>query len=101
MKRPSIIITLCLLPFALSLVSCSEKEDEGEYYNWQQRNQQFIDSIAKVAADNADGSWEIIRSYTLGDNDQTYLGQTNYHIYVKKLEQGTASEGGGHHGGHQ
>ena len=47
MKRPSIIITLCLLPFALSLVSCSEKEDEGEYYNWHQRNQQFIDSIAK------------------------------------------------------
>ena len=32
MKRPSIIITLCLLPFALSLVSCSEKDDEGEYY---------------------------------------------------------------------
>jgi FKBP-type peptidyl-prolyl cis-trans isomerase FklB len=76
---------------ALCLISCSEKEDEGEYHNWQERNQQFIDSIANIAAANADGSWEIIRAYNLGDNSQTYLGMTNYHIYVKKLEQGTGT----------
>lgn len=37
------------LPFLLllvsGLVSCEEVEDEGKYYDWQARNEAYIDSI--------------------------------------------------------
>lgn len=84
-------VFLCLLPLALCLFSCTEKEEVGEYDNWRERNQLFLDSIARIAAANEDGSWEIIKAYTLGDDDRLYQGNTNYFIYVKKLEQGTGT----------
>jgi FKBP-type peptidyl-prolyl cis-trans isomerase FklB len=82
---------LCLLPLALCLFSCTEKDEEGEYDNWRERNQQFIDSIAQVAATNADGTWAIYKAYNIGDDSTLYIGQTNYFIYVKKLEKGTGT----------
>lgn len=75
----------------LFVCSCSEKDEVGEYDNWKQRNQIFVDSIAKVAADNADGTWEIIKPYNLGDDASIYQGMTNYFIYVKKLEAGSGT----------
>lgn len=76
---------------AFCFISCSEKEEVGEYDNWKERNIQFADSIANVAAANADGSWEIIKAFNLGDDDNQYKGMTNYFIYVKKLEQGSGT----------
>ena len=44
---------LLYLPFMLFLagafISCEEVEEEGKYDNWRERNEAYIDSIAKVA----------------------------------------------------
>lgn len=77
--------------FALCLTSCSEKDEVSEFDNWRNRNQSFIDSIARVAQTNADGSWEVIKAFNLGDSTYLYQGMNNYFIYVKKLEQGTGT----------
>lgn len=71
--------------------SCSEQSEESEYANWKARNEHFIDSIASVASTNADGTWEVIKSYTVGDSTEMYLGHNDYFIYVKKLETGTGT----------
>lgn len=76
---------------ALVTVACEEKGAEEEYSDWEVKNNAFIDSIAKVAHTNADGSWAIYKAYTLGDSTQLYNGQNNRFIYVKKLEQGTGT----------
>lgn len=82
--------------FALIVVmsvfsSCSEQDEVGEYYNWKARNQHFVDSIANVASVNADGSWEKIKAYSIGDSTKLYADKINYFIYVKKLEIGTGT----------
>lgn len=80
---------LCVLLATTCLIcSCSEQDEVDEYANWKERNEHFIDSIANVAATNADGSWEIIKAYTIGDSTELYLGHNEYFIYVKKLETG-------------
>ncbi|MBQ7686472.1 MAG: FKBP-type peptidyl-prolyl cis-trans isomerase [Bacteroidaceae bacterium] len=85
------VFHLCLLPLVLCLFSCSEKDEVSEFDNWRDRNQAFIDSIARVAQTNADGSWEIIKAFNLGDDASLYQGMNNYFIYVKKLEVGTGT----------
>lgn len=73
------------------ICSCSEKDEVSEYADWKVRNERFIDSIASVASTNADGTWEVIKSYTVGDSTEMYLGHNEYFIYVKKLETGTGA----------
>ena len=85
MRRLGFLI-LSALTF-LAVCSCSEKEEVGEYDNWQERNQQFLDSIAGVCKANADGSWVRLRAFNLATNDSTELPSA-YYIYVKKLATG-------------
>ena len=85
-------IGMLLLAFlTICFMSCSEKDEVTEYDNWQEKNQQFIDSIANVARTNADGMWEVLKSFNLGDDDNLYANNNNYHVYVKKLETGTGT----------
>lgn len=73
----------------LTLTSCTEKEEIGEYDNWQKRNAAFVDSIANVCRKNADGKWERICAFNLNDSVEA-LSQNNMHyIYVHKLEEGS------------
>lgn len=82
--------TLLFFTFLFSLfTSCTEKEEVGEYDNWQKRNADFVDSIAKVCDKNADGSWVKICSYTLDEKVESQVSNPNHYIYVKKLENGT------------
>ncbi len=83
---------LCaLVAVACLACSCSEQDEVSEYADWKVRNERFVDSIASVASTNADGTWEIIKSYTVGDSAEIYLGHNEYFIYVKKLETGTGT----------
>ncbi len=71
--------------------SCSEKDAESEYSDWESRNEAFVDSISKVAHANADGTWAIYKAYTLGDSTSMYNGQNDKFIYVKKMEKGSGT----------
>lgn len=77
--------------FAAALFSCKESDEVSEYDNWKERNEQFIDSIASVAKANKDGSWTILKSYTLSD-DFPMTETSQYYIYLQKLENGSGTE---------
>lgn len=91
-KNHNIAGLLSLLLFsavAMSMLSsCSEKEEAGEFDNWQERNMHYVDSIANVARANADGTWTVYLSFNLSDSLGT-SGKNEYYIYVQKLENGT------------
>lgn len=70
------------------LTSCSESEEIGEYHDWKERNQHFIDSIANEAAINADGNWLVLKDFTIGDSSELYLNQPNYFVYAKRVKDG-------------
>ena len=78
---------LCL--FLCTLVSCSETDEAQEYDNWQQRNVQFIDSIASVARANADGTWKVLLA--TGLDPQKDWGN-EYYVYCKVEQAGTGEE---------
>lgn len=86
--------SLLFLPFLLllvgGLVSCEEVEDEGKYYDWQERNEEYIDSIKSIAGDRYVASEEQVRAMEVGEMFilQDYLISTNNtrrYIYCKKL----------------
>lgn len=92
MKRVNIFASLvCLMLFASSLFSCTEKEEVGEFDNWQARNIASIDSIAKVCDANADGTWSRICAYNLNDSVEALSPDNAHYIYVQKLENGTGT----------
>lgn len=74
----------------LSLGSCQEKEDVGEYDNWKARNQNFVDSIANLAETGAYG-WSKMVSYTMSDSAEAAKPNNNHYIYIQKIEQGEGS----------
>ncbi|MGL5273709.1 MAG: FKBP-type peptidyl-prolyl cis-trans isomerase [Phocaeicola sp.] len=87
-----LIVWMFALPILLA--SCSETDTTVDSYaNWDVRNQEYIDSIAKVAKANlgdAVGQWKVIRSYKpvlpeLGDEDEN----VNTFVYCKVLAVGT------------
>lgn len=82
---------VCLMLLASSLFSCTEKEEIGEYDNWQARNAAFVDSIAKVCDKNADGKWVKFCAYNLDSKFEGQSPDNTHYIYVQKLEQGTGT----------
>lgn len=89
MNRLSVLI--CGLLLGVVCISCSEKSEEEEFSNWENRNGAYLDSIAKVAKANSDGSWTIYKAYTLGDSTAIYNGHNDRFIFVKKLEHGNGA----------
>ena len=85
LRAKALTVPLALL--TLLLAACAESEAEGEFDNWKEINDAYIDSIAAVARENADGSWTIYKTYNIGDN--TGLdGDNKLYIYVQVLEEG-------------
>lgn len=77
------LLWLVLCSFVLSFTACEETEEAGEFDNWRTRNQLFIDSIATVAEENADGNWLILKSYMLpADDESDLIAQKNPDNYV-------------------
>lgn len=94
MKKSNWLIFVLLAAFMLSFVACEETKDEGEYANWKERNDNYIDSIAKVAKANADGKWKILKSWKLPPDKDMNLGnefdvQNYVYAHVKEIGSGT------------
>ena len=83
---------LCAAFFTLHsslFTSCSdESDDEGEFANWQQRNETFFQTLAD-SLDANPSQWQRILSYSLSPS--TVHDVTDY-IYVKKIDQGDGTD---------
>ena len=89
-QKLSAMLALALIT-VFAATSCKESEEAGEYDNWQTRNEHFIDSIASVARANKDGSWTILRAFTL-PSDYPMNGESKNYIYVQKKEHGVGTD---------
>lgn len=69
MKYFKLISFLFITTLGCLFASCEETAEVDEYANWQERNIEFIDSIAKVAQANVDGNWLRVLSFKLNDHD--------------------------------
>ena len=82
------VSVLFLLPLAIT--SCEENDGlVNPYGDWKNRNQQYIDSIAKVAQENP-SEWKIIHTYKFPEpTDPLVAKVVNDYVYCKVLEEGT------------
>lgn len=89
MKRYNIIFAAFALMLLSVLASCSEDDNTVEEFpDWQNRNETYFAGIYEQAKANADGTWKLIRSYTLEDTIPT---TNDDYIAVKVLRAGTGS----------
>lgn len=89
MRKYKFIFFIIALIAPLALLSCSESDDTVEEFpDWQNRNETFFADIYNQGVANADGTWKVIRSYTLED---TVFVEDHDHIVVKVLREGTGS----------
>ena len=90
--KKSILWVIGLL-FSASLVVTSCDETDGAvnpYFNWVERNQLYIDSIAKGAQANPE-QWRMIHTYKFDAPMGDLSFDTNDYIYCKVLEKGTGT----------
>ena len=90
--KKSILWVIGLL-FSASLVVTSCDETDGAvnpYFNWVERNQLYIDSIAKVAQANPE-QWRMIHTYKFDAPMGDLSFDTNDYVYCKVLEKGTGT----------
>ena len=90
--KKSIFWVLGLL-FSVSFAVSSCEETEGvvdPYFNWEERNQLYIDSIARVAQANPD-QWKIIHTYKFNPPVNDLNPDVNDYVYCKVLENGTGT----------
>ena len=90
--KKSIFWVLGLL-FSVSFAVSSCEETEGvvdPYFNWEERNQLYIDSIARVAQANPD-QWKIIHTYKFNPPVNDLNPKVNNYVYCKVLENGTGT----------
>ncbi|MBO4673596.1 MAG: FKBP-type peptidyl-prolyl cis-trans isomerase [Bacteroidaceae bacterium] len=85
------LIALALPLWGLGGSACSEKDEVGEYDNWQARNQHFVDSIAALANAGKDG-WTKTLAFNLVDSEANPDQNVNHYIYIQKLENGTGTQ---------
>lgn len=83
-------LLFCCSP--LLFVACGEEDDTVEEFpNWQERNQQYWDSLystAQALIASGDSTWKIYRSWSMPDSIS--LAST-YYIVVHVEEEGTGS----------
>lgn len=80
-----LLLTVILFPLVGMVSSCSdETETEGEFDNWQQKNEAYIEKMA------SDSKYRKILTYSKNANISS-LSNADY-IYVEVLENGSGTE---------
>lgn len=80
------LLAAALLVFA----ACSETEEIPEFNDWEKRNTQFIDSIAKVARADKQGEWKIFLDRRIPDS--TKVWDNDDYVYCRVLKAGDGTE---------
>ena len=82
------ILFLLTMSVLFGLTSCEESAEAGEFDNWQERNTQFIDSIADVARANVYDDWKVFLVQGL---DSTKVWGNGDYVYCRVKEEGTGT----------
>ena len=91
MKKSILWIIGCLFSVSLAVTSCDETDGAVDpYFNWEERNQLFIDSIAKVANANPD-QWKVIHTFKSVPPMNDLNPDVNDYVYCKVLSEGTGT----------
>lgn len=98
MRMNKNFIWLVIFFFALSagFTSCAEDTEVTDpYANWQERNEHYIDSIARVARNAPEGEkWEIYKNYKLdlSSSEGDLIDRNEFYeydsVYVKVIKEG-------------
>ncbi len=89
MKKSFLTFLLVALLAPLCLTSCSEDDNEVEEFpNWRQTNEEQLAALYERAQGVTDGSWKVIKNYTLED---AVPGSAANSIVVEVLQAGTGS----------
>ena len=89
MKKSILWIIGLLFSVSLTIVSCDETVGSVDpYYEWEERNQAYIDSIAAVAKANP-AEWKVIHNYKSVPSLNELNPDVNDYIYCKVLKVGT------------
>ena len=78
----------------LLFTSCEETAEVDEYAHWEERNAAFIQAVAQLAEQNADGKWLKIRSHKLNDTDREgnpVVWDVDDYIYCHIEKEGTGT----------
>lgn len=95
MKKSIFWLIGLMFTTSFAIVSCGETEGAVDpYFNWEERNKVYIDSIATVAKANQGeevGQWKIIHTYKFNPPLNDLNPDVNDYVYCKILEKGTGT----------
>lgn len=91
MKKSILWVIGLLFAVSFTMVSCEETTGVPDpYTDWENRNQLYIDSIAKVAKANPD-QWRVVHTYKFNPPLNDLNPDVNDYVYCKILEEGTGT----------
>ena len=91
MKKSILWVIGLLFSVSLAITSCDETDGAVDpYFNWEERNQLYIDSIARVAKANP-SEWKIIHTYKFNPPVNDLNPDVNDYVYCKVLENGSGT----------
>lgn len=91
MKKSILWVIGLLFTVSFTMVSCEETTGVPDpYTDWENRNQLYIDSIAKVAKANPD-QWRVVHTYKFDPPLNDLNPDVNDYVYCKILEEGTGT----------
>ena len=91
MKKNILWVIGLLFAVSFSIASCDETDGAVDpYFNWEERNQLYIDSIAQVAKANPD-KWKVIHTYKFVPPLNDLHPDVNDYIYCRVIENGTGT----------
>ena len=95
MKKSICWLMGLLFSVSLAVTSCEETDGAVDpYFNWQERNELYIDSIARVANANLGnevGQWKAVHTYKFNPPINDLNPDVRDYVYCKILEKGTGT----------
>lgn len=95
MKKSIFWLMGLLFSVSLAVTSCEETDGVVDpYFNWQERNELYIDSIARVANANLGnevGQWKAVHTYKFNPPINDLNPDVNDYVYCRILEKGTGT----------
>ena len=95
MKKSIFWLMGLLFSVSLAVTSCEETDGVVDpYFNWQERNELYIDSIARVANANLGnevGQWKAVHTYKFNPPINDLNPDVRDYVYCRILEKGTGT----------
>ncbi len=90
MKKSILWVIGLLFSASFAITSCDETDGAVDpYFEWDERNHAYIDSIARVALANPD-EWKVIHTYKFTPSDTAAMDVNDY-VYCRVLEEGAGT----------